>query len=993
MIPVRLELTNFLSYRDKAILEFGNIHLACIAGPNGAGKSSIMDAMTWALFGQSRSRSDDDLVNRMAGDDGAAEVRFTFDLEGLAYRVIRRKRPRKTTILELQMAGDGGDWKPLSESKIRETQAAIENLLRMNYDTFINASFFLQGKADQFTTRTASQRKEILAELLGVTQWEHHRERAAAARKEAQGAVELLGARLEDIDLELEEEPFRRDALERAEDQHRVIVEKREMKELLLNEAQLKEETRKQQRNSIKALEERENRLQDSLQQARATISSRRQRREDLALIIGDSDEISAAYAAWQSVTQEVQTHQALAEKHNQIYQAMQPHELELAAAQSSLEHEQRTLAEQAKRAETSRGERDDLEASISEAEAKLKSLGEELDHLNVLQQELHKSREILQHTTGVRRLWQQELDGLEEQTRRMKKLAEEKQIVRKNKQNAQELLESLGERITAINVQQQVYARLQAEEQGLRAQQPSLREEMDHLKERIDTLETAEAGGACPLCDQPLTNEHRQRALEKTRGEGKQKGDRFRTNEARLKELAAELPGLEKKVHQGPTLERERQAQEKRLAQSEARLEEIGKKETEWSAEGEKRLAELAASLADKSELKSQSDRVAEFERSLSGKTALQEQLRELHEQVAHDKARLSEIERLLLEWESEGKTRLAEVNRRLAENDIAAEARRELALLQEELNSLGYDAVAHQAAAESLQKLAEAPDRFQTLKEARAALTPLQEAIDDLEGQIAQREADLEEQQQQLKEAKAYLEKLDSDGIDLEALRVEVEQLQKESIAAAQQVGVTKQRLNVLDDLRAMKKDLLEQKESMAHRVQRLKVLERSCGRKGVQALLIEHALPDIEEGANQLLERLTGGEMRVKFDTQRQLKSRDALAETLDIVISDRAGERPYENYSGGEQFRINFAIRLALSQLLAKRAGARLQTLVIDEGFGSQDPLGRQRLIEAINAVQEEFACILVITHIDELREAFPTRIEVNKGLNGSEISVY
>jgi exonuclease SbcC len=154
----------------------------------------------------------------------------------------------------------------------------------------------------------------------------------------------------------------------------------------------------------------------------------------------------------------------------------------------------------------------------------------------------------------------------------------------------------------------------------------------------------------------------------------------------------------------------------------------------------------------------------------------------------------------------------------------------------------------------------------------------------------------------------------------------------------------------------------------------------------------LLIEHALPEIEERANQLLERLTGGDMRIIFDTQRKLKSRDAMAETLDIRIADKDGERPYDNYSGGEQFRVNFAIRLALSQLLARRAGARLQTLVVDEGFGSQDPQGRQRLVEAINAVRDEFACILVITHIDELRDAFSTRIEVQKGLNGSTFKV-
>ena len=62
------------------------------------------------------------------------------------------------------------------------------------------------------------------------------------------------------------------------------------------------------------------------------------------------------------------------------------------------------------------------------------------------------------------------------------------------------------------------------------------------------------------------------------------------------------------------------------------------------------------------------------------------------------------------------------------------------------------------------------------------------------------------------------------------------------------------------------------------------------------------------------------------------------------------------------------------------------------LVIDEGFGSQDALGRQRLVEAINLVKDDFAKILVITHLDELKDAFPTRIEVEKTDRGSMVTV-
>ena len=168
----------------------------------------------------------------------------------------------------------------------------------------------------------------------------------------------------------------------------------------------------------------------------------------------------------------------------------------------------------------------------------------------------------------------------------------------------------------------------------------------------------------------------------------------------------------------------------------------------------------------------------------------------------------------------------------------------------------------------------------------------------------------------------------------------------------------------------------------------------MERAFGKDGVPALLIEQSLPQIEMKANELLDRLSDGQMSIRFITQTEYKDkkRDDLRETLDIQISDSAGLRNYEMYSGGEAFRVNFAIRLALSEVLAQRKGARLQTLVIDEGFGSQDARGRQRLIEAINLVKDDFAKILVITHLDELKDVFPTRIEVEKTERGSTVQV-
>ncbi|MCB0249914.1 MAG: SMC family ATPase, partial [Anaerolineae bacterium] len=166
----------------------------------------------------------------------------------------------------------------------------------------------------------------------------------------------------------------------------------------------------------------------------------------------------------------------------------------------------------------------------------------------------------------------------------------------------------------------------------------------------------------------------------------------------------------------------------------------------------------------------------------------------------------------------------------------------------------------------------------------------------------------------------------------------------------------------------------------------------LQAAFGKKGLQAMIIEAAIPEIESEANRLLNRMTDGRMAVRIETQRETKSTQEVRETLDIIISDELGSRDYSLFSGGEAFRANFAIRIALSKLLARRAGAALQTLIIDEGFGTQDAQGRERLVEAITSIQDDFERVLVITHIDELKDLFPARIEVVKTADGSQISV-
>ena len=113
----------------------------------------------------------------------------------------------------------------------------------------------------------------------------------------------------------------------------------------------------------------------------------------------------------------------------------------------------------------------------------------------------------------------------------------------------------------------------------------------------------------------------------------------------------------------------------------------------------------------------------------------------------------------------------------------------------------------------------------------------------------------------------------------------------------------------------------------------------LSDAFGKKGIQALIIEqNALPEIEAEANRLLKRMTDNRMSITIKTQ-ALTKKGSTVETLEIQIGDELGTRNYEMFSGGEAFRIDFALRIALSRLLTHRAGASLSTLFIDEGFGT------------------------------------------------------
>lgn len=220
----------------------------------------------------------------------------------------------------------------------------------------------------------------------------------------------------------------------------------------------------------------------------------------------------------------------------------------------------------------------------------------------------------------------------------------------------------------------------------------------------------------------------------------------------------------------------------------------------------------------------------------------------------------------------------------------------------------------------------------------------------------------------------------------------RAQVEFLRERQHGLIESLGAVQGQLERCRELELIRRNRLTEADLMSHQKGIYDQLSLAFGKGGIQALLIEQALPELEDQANEILGRVTDHRMSLKLETQIEKPGGGDPRETLDIKISDELGTRSYETYSGGETFRINFALRIAISKLLAHRSGAPLPTLFIDEGFGTQDASGLERLVEVINTIQDDFQKIIVITHIDEMKEAFPVRIEVTKTSRGSTFSV-
>jgi len=1005
MVPVELRLRNFLSYGEDTLpLDFTGFRVACITGDNGHGKSALLDAITYALWGEARKgihsrKPDEDLLRVGAGE---MRVEFTFDLGQDRYRVVRSYRKRRrggTAQLELQILdSSAGLFRPLSDSTaMARTQERIIQLLSMDYNTFINSAFIVQGRADEFSRKGALERKRVLGEILGLSRFDRLQEMARARETSAAQRREDCRRLIGDLDAQL---------ASRAATEQRKSAAEKELTGVgaqLLQQESREEELRAGRAEALSLVRQRQQ-LGDEFERTEERLTCLRSEAERLR---SDWDRDEELLRATAEIERDYDTHRELMSTERELTAQMSQHialESEIAGVEGEI-REQRFAVERRQehyrgRCESIKAQRERLDIVLSESN----SITERLEQLKKarLEEERAEARRSQHEELIHQRL---KLVGhLEREEGRLRdRLALASDQVEETKARLaacgemKARLEQKHREIDGLRKREAELERLREQGTQLGARLESARRRLMELQQTSDFLgpegERVTDGAAwrqCPLCGSALDEAHRQ-LLER------ELADREAKRVAEVRALQGVVSAMENDLAIRRKRYRElthRAGELENLLQAEA----VMRARLTGVEEDERGLRLLDRQRLDLEKTLEGDDYAAEHRSLLMALDQRLETLgfcpdeplktRERIRSVRSAEADFKELDRarsesadLCRELE-EASRQLQQTERAMADEAFGSAERRQLNALRGQLQDLSYDPERHRRVRLRLEGLSAAVARREHLEACRRRHQADGRQLEKTEGEseaCISRLAELDLLSKTLEERALALSSVERDHDECHA-RVLAARGGRDELL--QRLGSLKAQCERLDQVAAQRHsqaDLLriEERETSIY-----SHLGEAFGKDGIQALVIESALPEIEEEANAILRRLTDNRVRIAIESLRDLK-KGGTRETLDITISDEIGERPYHLFSGGEAFRTDFALRIALSKVLARRAGSQLRTLIIDEGFGTQDKRGLECLKEAIQEISRDFDMLLVVTHLAELQDIFPVQIAVTK----------
>jgi exonuclease SbcC len=902
MIPRTLEIKNFLSYGEQIqTVDFKDYSLICLSGKNGNGKSALLDAMTWAIWGQARKTS-----GTAKADEGLLRlgqtrmmVSLEFEFNWRIYRVRREYaktygKPYASLDFEV-FDGEKNKFISLTDKTIRTTQAKIEQLIGLDFETFTNSAFLRQGQSNEFSKKSPKERKQIIASILGFARYDALQSKA-----------------LEQSKIYIDEKKI----LQLIQERYTVALATKDELIAATNEEIVKLNTRSQDLTIIttRVLEKEKERLLIE------------QKKQEYAGLVAEKTELEKNYSdllvqfkalitTWRNV-------------HAKSLQMPDPALLEKQRRELLTREKEMTLLHQ---------------KSLALQESILKIKDAYQKHYTQLKTEADKKIYELRLAHEKKDFsYKAMLQAHDEKAKQIQSLAQQIKILETDHANLQ--LQMQPRALAEIKLEAD---KLQFEKR--RATYQTLVQRGNWIKKEISELEHKKlavqdlSNPSCPLCEQVLTIKRKQFLSSHLAEQEHFLRHRFN----RLSNLIKKLKELLLNQHQD-------------IAQQTSMVEHFIK------------LAAKDVDLATK--IKTLQDE----------HTSHQANLEQLFQQITLHTAERKADGELLADQEK--------IFLQLISSDSQIQAyQKEIADLSSQRETLAYNPELFQYIQAEIKRIEEQQNSLETLELDQSAQQERKFKISSIKTELRRTKTLCEKISAKIEFLNTSLQ---SEQLIL-SQREELLNQQKSLIEAKEESMRTVSRLESEQKaLNAIKEDFDTNQAkitSLELEIEDYSNLALAFGKNGIQALLIEEAIPEIEREANTILARLTDNQSQIFIESLRDLKN-GGVKETLDIQISDTAGIRPYEMFSGGEAFRVDFALRIAISKLLARRSGTALQTLIIDEGFGSQDEEGLARIMEAIYSIQNDFSKIIIVSHLPEFKDNFPAHFVIEKGSSGSIIRI-
>jgi DNA repair protein SbcC/Rad50 len=902
VIPIKLEIKNFLSYPEAVqTINFKGHNLICLSGKNGNGKSAMLDAITWALWGQARkvsgsSKADEGLLRL---GQTRMMVSLEFEVGFKNYRV--RREYAKTygkpySFLSFEMLNSNKNcYVSLSDKTSKKTQAKIESAIGIDFETFINTAFLRQGQSNEFSKKTPKERKQILASILGLEKYDRLSKRALEKSKDFIAENKILQKLCEQ-----DEQIF-----SRQDEFKKSLIQERAQFQDCYNNIKNSEKSMFDLQQELSRFEEKKNNyefIQNNIKILEKKIIEKQQKFKELIYTWKKSFYNSMRLPDLKTLEKERQN---LVETERSLIDLQQKY-LKVQEKILSQKHEHQMLSNNIKqeKLESLNKSKLDLEKKEYENKRLLEDIKAAKNQTEVLHEELKKtSKDLSGLSNELKEKSEFNISYEKIKTQFEKRRSFYKLFVQRNNQLGYEISKLLDEKQAAQN-----------------GDNPH-----------------------CPKCLQPLSFSIRHSLISR----------------------------IEK--------------QKTVLIKKQSRLIEI--------------LKRLKALLVDQNdELKKQSKLDENFASTEIKHGQASCKIKEV-------KQKLNDNEKIIVDRDNKNKELAAEIKTqqkllKTEQKEISKSLNqdKELIVLQNKINKLESEQGALSFDSKQLEQIKKNITKMSKDLENLADLEAEKNKQQERKLSIHQLCLTLKELKTSIKDEDLKLKSLNFDknnGAEIlkkhTQTKLNLEKTLSQKDKHLHSIGQLENELQRVKTVQQENKLRVSKQKKLSEEIDCYQELAKAFSKDGIQALLIEEVIPEIENEANEIISRLTDNQAQIFIESLRDLK-KGGVKETLEIRISDTYGIRPYEVYSGGEAFRIDFALRIAISKLLARRAGARLQTLIIDEGFGSQDEEGLARLMNAIHAIHNDFSKVIIVSHLKDFKENFPVQFIVEKGPMGSVVRV-